>query len=526
MTDGVGLILPQAFVAGAAPLTRRGMLCQGGSGSTGLSSAYTDTVSRFACTLPVTPTRCRFRIRNSNAVANTVHGVAINLNGVWIGVPATSGLTIWGGAFTGAPTQVVAAATIDAGATGAEFVSPWFTNTEITAYQPFGVSLGFTTSTGAQIDSDFCPGLAWGNASVIGVAAQAGNAAVPASGTLTKWIAPLDVRMEYEYVGNNPIGLFLGDSLTMGVLNPLNAAFGLCGPDEEWPHMACLRMAHSSLNGAIDGSSVSTFTGGTSTVAFQRMLDPTFPTLTWPGGCTPDYAVIALGFNDIGLSTTSLATWQTNVASLISALNTLGIFKIIICTVPPGGSGVDANGQHFMSGPLKAAVASGGSIATITVTIVPTTGLGGGGGYPGAAATWNGAKFYLGMPTQSASGTGNGGLDGPFTNGTAAEVTATLTLSTNTGGTAAQAHLIGDAVIGQNEGLRLLYNQWIRQHVIGTIGAFDLSEAVEQPNPTVSGVGQVNWKYFTSGITGPHPFDPSMYEVIASKFAGAFPLGL
>jgi hypothetical protein len=497
------------------------MECLGGSGAAGLTGSFTDAVFRTALTLPVTPTRFRFRIRNSNALGNSAEGAAIPFNGIAIGPPSLAGLTVWGGVFSSAPTTVVGPFTLDAGATGAETVTPWISNATpyISAYQPFGLSFGFTTAGGSVVNWDYGPGMCWVDSSIVGVAAQFANAATPTLGALDKWQQPLDIRIEYEYAGSNPIGLFLGTSLEVGILTPTQVTYGLCGPDETWPKMAGLRMGHAVTNGAVDGARTTTYDGALSAVAWTRLLDPTYPTLVWPGGCTPDYAVISLGVNDAGSLGLPLATFQANIAAIIANLNALGIYKIIMATPPSLGTGLAYYPtNHGMSGPLGTAIAASGSVASTKVTINNTApfaniaGSGGGGGYPGPAADWSGLNFYLGMPSTQ-------NLDGPFTCSSAAATAVLLTLTAS--GTATYAHAVGDAVMGVGEAMRMSYAWWEGQHVLGTLGTFDLAGVVENPVPTVLGPSQVNLKYFGPNNGGPHPQDPGWHEKIAAAFTAA-----
>ena len=60
----------------------------------------------------------------------------------------------------------------------------------------------------------------WHAASNLGIAASgvAGAAGVPAVGgqTASPYQVPFDMRLEFEFVGSNPIGLWIGTSITNG----------------------------------------------------------------------------------------------------------------------------------------------------------------------------------------------------------------------------------------------------------------------------------------------------------------------
>ena len=92
--------------------------------------------------------------------------------------------------------------------------------------------------------------------------------------------------------------------------------------------------------------------------------------------------------------------------------------------------------------------------------------------------------------------------------------------------TPTNAYQVGDPVLGAWEGYRRLYNRWLRQHVLGTMGTLDLAiisegrfgnegYATALNNGTFyqGGQGRPEWYGATAG---PHPQDPSMYEAWAA----------
>jgi hypothetical protein len=111
------------------------------------------------------------------------------------------------------------------------------------------------------------------------------------------------------------------------------------------------------------------------------------------------------------------------------------------------------------------------------------------------------------------------------------------TVLTFTSTTFGQIHQTGDVVMNATEGLRQLYNKWLMQGVPGTVDTFDFNGWVMNPSPVVQfsklsgtgaatwtaqgggipGIEQVNPRWFSTGNTGPHPNDPSMYRAIADR---------
>jgi hypothetical protein len=527
----------QPFVANEAPYTRRSIMPLGNTdGGYGVGYVnYVDFVMRQSFTLPFTPIRYRFRIRNNDVTSNTTHSGAYNMTGIYVGKPASSGLTVWNGSFASAPTSVSTATpgspiVIDSGATGAEYVGPWITSPLPSPNQAFAVSLGFNASSALFNEAIAGPSLMWQSATGTAVSANVG---VTANGSIggtpeTGWGA-LDIRIEWEYIGNNPIGFFVGTSQEAGSINGGAGPWGNVGPDERWPEMAGLRLGHAVINGGIPGATAATWAGTpSSSLCYQRFFDTTYPTLTWPGGCTPDYAVISLGIND-AYTLVTLATFQTNIAAIVANLNSLGIYKIFICTVAPG-----AATAGFSSGALQAARTHAGSPYTTVVLlgdvnnaaqVLPNT------GYPGPATLWTSTTgFWLGIPEL---GTLNGITSNtvPYALTSAAgAVTGNLTLTvpsfTVPSGFDSQ---VGDPCLGGNEGYRKLYNHWLRQHVLGTVGTLDLStisegagyisqyaSALNTSDNYQGGRVKAEWYGATSGL---HPADPSMYEAWANAIS-------
>lgn len=529
------LITPsgQKFVPGALPgNTRRSLLAFGGCGFFGLSTDA-DWVQRLGFTLGQTPTRCRLRIRNHQIIGTPgVSTAPVTLQSVYWGTPAISGKTVWDGVMATTNSVLGAQAAVDMGTT--EFVTPWFTPPATAlANVPQAISIAFTCASGSNIYTDaVIQGLKWAATSGTAQSAQNGNLAAPTGGAAGKGSQDLDIRMEFEYVGNNPQGLFIGDSMTNSSLNSGGLAFNLCGMNEQWPHMAALRMGHCDMNGALSGAKTTDWDGATTTAAWARILaaaDDITAGYTWPGNVPPDYAVILLGTNDSGgTNLFSLATFQANIGTIISNLISLGVNKIFVCTIPPGGTTDKQSGQLLttVTGAQTTVTVVGGTNAT------PGAQVGAGGSYPGLLASWASQAAYLGACTQSNNGISADGQEVTVSNVTTAFTSGNtvLTFSSTTFG---QNHHAGSAVMTQAEGLRQLYNQWIMQGVPGTIATFDVNGWTMNPAPVlqirgltnattgvawgggIPGIEQVNPRWYNSGAVGPHPNDPGFYRAIA-----------
>ena len=522
----------QPFVAGEAPYTRRTILALGGSdGILAIHNTIEDFVTRQSFTLPYTPIRYRFRIRNNDLYTNTTGAGPYNLTGIYVGKPASSGLTAWNGSFASAPTSVSAATpgtpiVIDSGGTGAEYVGPWITTPLPSPNQAFAVSLGFNASSSLFNQTNGAPSQVWQSATTSGTTPSnfVGNTGAPTGGSLLLNYGCLDIRIEWEYIGNNPIGLFIGTSLLGGYTQPgnSNVPYGNVGPDECWPNMVGARTGHAITNGGVGAALTATWDGTpSSSLCYQRFLDPTYPTLVWPGGCTPDYAVIELGIND-ALGGVTLATFQANIATIVANLNSLGIYRIFICTVPP-----TVNTAGSSSGPLNTAIAATAHTSVVMAASMSANGqVVPNGGYPGLAALWPSTTgFWLGTPEMgNLNGLTSNTVPYAITSASGGQSTAlTLTVPSFT---PTNAYEVGDPVLGAWEGYRRLYNRWLRQHVLGTMGTLDLAiisegrfgnegYATALNNGTFyqGGQGRPEWYGATAG---PHPQDPSMYEAWAA----------
>lgn len=520
-----GLILPvgQSFVPTAQlpsvtspPETRRAMVVFGDGSGANPGSGYEDVCCRMGFTLPVTPTRCRFRIRNSDIFANNFIAQSITNTGIWWGTPNIA-QNFWAGDFTVAPTQVYAGSTSDFGTT--ELVTPWFTPPAgAVAYAFQGVSMGFTCGTDGKMNIDEVPGWTWHSATNTGQASSAGNAAVPTGGTASPYIVPFDIRMEYEFVGRNQIGWVLGTSLTNGFLQTTGTAapYGHMGPDNMWTQMAGNRLGHNLINGGIGGGSLASYTTSTSRLSWTRFNDPTTGTLF--GGTFPDYAVIDMGINDSSTNALApLATFQSNYQTLIGQLQSAGFSKIVACTVPAGFlTEYFGSLTTFQTGVLASAVTAGSGKTSISLNAIGTT-------YPvlnyasapggGPVATTQGGRWYDAANTQTNSVwlelPASGIAEGPFTITAIASGVMTIVSSTF-----AFAHAQGAPVLATREGFRQNYNHWLRQLPPGIVGVIDFAKVSE-----ASGLPPIykNWYYY-SQADDIHPNTPALYNAMAQEF--------
>lgn len=440
----------------------------GTNGSLTTSGAASEVAVRNISAIPVTPTRYRFRIRNYSVKQNLVGGGPLTGTGIWIGSPAynASGDNRWIGNFSGAPTQVVNAFTLDASAN--EFVSAWVTNTTaITARVPFVVSTGYSNAGGGGAVAVYSDAV--GGISFIGVGASttANATGAPSSLTPNKW-SYFDTRLEYEYTtavdgsGNPavPVGVFVGDSITLGMTGLATADLG---QHETYPGSAGLARGFAAINMGVNSAKTSDWLNVNSVYWTRFDLATT----------VPDFGAILIGINDVTTSVTA-ATMEANILTIIGELNTLGVTKVYLGTILPDG--------------WNSPISVGGSTVTNTsktVTVGTTLGLAANMPITGTGIPASTTITSIDSPTQvtiSAAGTATN---------------AALTLSAGATGvpTAAQ------------EAVRLAVNQWIRSLPDGVIAVWDFDKAL-----AVSAMpGTADPAYIS---IYPHP-DPGGYQRMA-----------
>jgi len=393
------------------------------------------------------------------------------------------------------------------------------------------MSVGLTCVTDSKMTWEQTPGWTWRGATGAGCAAAAGGAGVPiGTGVAFPYTTTLDIRLEYEYVGSNQIGIFPGTSLTNGFLQTITtvAPYGSMGPASCWPQLGSARLGHCPMNGGVGGASAPVFTSAAA-IAWTRFLSPESGQTAF--ACTPDYAVIDLGINDSasalanGTLPYTLAQLQTNVLAIIAILQGFGINKILIATCPPGFlTEFFGSLTTFQTGILATAIPPGATLAIVMNAAGANAGASPGGGYPGLAGAWFDAgnagavkgQAWVGLPSSGVPGTsvGKGAGEGPCTITSVAGF-PTLTI---TSFTFLNTHAVGEPVFATREGYRQQYNYWMRCGVPGTIGTIDMARVCEIPAGAAAlGVTQKH-PYFYGDVDDIHPNTPAMYHAMAREF--------
>ena len=343
------------FVDGAAPLTRRSTLVVNSPHVIRAAAALSLT-QRHLLTLPIQPTRARLLIGNRLLLANPNDAALTTpatINGVWVGKPVyntVNNYRQWTGDFTAAPAQLWSGGVVPVD--GSDLVSPWFAAADLptTPGDPMLVSLGITTTnSGTGIGLDGSTQVAWCNGA--DRADDQTISSAPGYSAPYNQQALLDVRIEYEFVGTQRIGVVLGDSITAGSSGgdwTAQAAGTLS--HQSWPGQAALRGGFSLINLGVPSAPLENFNSTTRRAISRVDLATT----------VPDFAIVALGTNND-------AQIESNVpkfAAVIDTVRALGIKEIYVATLTPR---LDLTPGKF--GRLAASAAAGATSISSTISI-------------------------------------------------------------------------------------------------------------------------------------------------------------
>lgn len=311
--------VPTGMAFADAVGTRRSTLCVTNPRLVGGPSTF-DWTQRFLTCIPVSTTRWRMRVANRDR-QSTIYTSPGTVTSVWTGLPtlAISGSWRWDGNFTAAPTQVWAGGTIPTD--GTELVSPWITATNFTAGQQMLISMGVTVAnsgTGVIFDETTQTYRLIASGS-----SHAGDTVLSGSARTAAGVM-FDIRIEYEYAGTEPIGLFVGDSITSGFGDgDTNGESGLHG-FESFPGVAGMAGRFNYINAGATAYTAALWQPSTLWIWNRLDLATT----------VPDFAVIALGTNDISGSLPS-GTYKANLGAVVNIVKAKGIKKIFLATIPP-----------------------------------------------------------------------------------------------------------------------------------------------------------------------------------------------
>ena len=253
-----------------------------------------------------------------------------------------------------------------------------------------------------------------------------------------------------------------------------------------------------------------TTTTPSSDLAFQRFFSPESGYTAF--ACTPDYAVIGLVLVDsIDAGSNPLATYKTNLETLIYRLNALGIKEIFLATGPPGYQ------SNLLSNCWEAGALATGITAAQPSTLTLAASTGGPGysnGQPGPANSWYQGtggpwNLYIGTPENPITNGGPLALSGATGGG----VGTSLVLSVSGYGGNVTAP-VGTPVLTASEYYRQLINQFVRSLPPGIRGILDFDALATSQFYYPSATGRQEF-YANDGQV--HPHNLGLYGLMASQ---------
>jgi hypothetical protein len=429
------------------------------------NTAGADLNTRFLFAFPVAPTRFRLRMRNYSALNDTA-GTGTATVTAFHGTPATPDSSFayrWKGAFAASPTQITfggnTSGTLSA---GDELTSDWITNTTYTTGQPVVFSIGYASiyNVLTAAGSDSCGGV---SLYASGAAANANALTITGPNALVY----VDTRIEYEYStdflanGNvrNPVVLFVGDSITAG---HLQSDYSTSGPwnykIDTFPEQVGLRANYGIVNAGVGQSRIrqSPISGTTSGWDQVTSAAHVFLSRFDLSTTVPDAAVVMLGTNDCGAGTPQTYTnIISSYSTVISNLRSLGIARIYLCTIPPGGRGL----------PLSLTGNANNNSKTITNLSSTRT-------------------LTIGMPV-TGTGIGTGSIVDAILSDTSVSVSVSTTAPI-TGGALSFGSASPDYATDAAETLRQQLNTWIRTKPGNATSVYDVASVLESSLPGIA----------------------------------------
>lgn len=303
--------LPGGWAGGVKGM-RRAEFTFAGGGNSQFSGNLVDSHQRLLFKLPVATTRWRLRIGN-NMPDGTLTSGACSVTGVYLGTPVVDSTGAPTGAFTAAPTSVIAP--FSTNADGSDLRTAWITasGSQIAANTLAGLSIGWTATSGQVIQNG---GAKMWYSTGTGKNADAATAAPALS---TAQTTAFNIAIEYEFAGTNQVGLVIGDSLTDGYFTSATL-LALDTYHQNYSQRASIPIITTADYGSNANEWVTL-----SQERWQRIL---------ASGHTIDFAVVDLGSNDANNGAT-LAAFQGYVSSIVANVRSLGINRIYFNTIAP-----------------------------------------------------------------------------------------------------------------------------------------------------------------------------------------------
>lgn len=287
--------------------------------------AQTDVVDRRPVRLPVTTSRWRLHVRNSGSDGAGYAGV-FSYRGVYFGRHSRSSVGAMTGNFTAAPVSALGAFTTPAD--GSEYVSGWVTDASLQFQENVEHLLSFGWTCPAATTMIRTSTQSWVDYGAAGKSLMFSQQTIGSTASIS--VGWMHYWIEYEYVGAQPTGLAVTDSIGDGYLGT-NGALGT------WPHLVAVRNGTPILAIGITGSKAADWT---SAVLYRWTRWGIGTSLT-----APTFGIVALGGNDI-YNGVAVATVQANIKTVMDNVRALGATKVYVATITPRTSGDATNNTN------------------------------------------------------------------------------------------------------------------------------------------------------------------------------------
>jgi lysophospholipase L1-like esterase len=315
----------------ATRTARRVTLSLGAPRNNNAAGALANWAERIPIRVPRTTVRWRLRIGNrtlSPTGASASFTQQFVLGDVYLG--DVGALTADGrpqGTWAANPVKVLDGATLKSD--GSDWVSPWVTDPALQFGPATARQIGITLTASNNGNGSATTSAHFGFRSTTAGINSVNHTQLTRAGFVGNTLA-LDKRIEYEIVENDPIGLLIGASGDEGY----NLTVGLDGGGgyevlpvwETWAGVHGMRTKTHWVNAAIVGATQTPFLDRTALPYTRFDLSTT----------VPDFALLSLGGNS-ALNGASLASIKSEVATVVSQVQALGIKTIYLATICPAG---------------------------------------------------------------------------------------------------------------------------------------------------------------------------------------------
>lgn len=320
LADEFSLLYQQLAAVAPAPVTRTLTYTNGGMGGGGAyptpsSGTITQLGLRHVVHIPIATTRWRIKLRNYVVATGSNGAAALTGQGIVFGEHAPNSVGENTGNFKGGTASTIVSGTFSVPNTTDFYMSPWVTDPAL-QFRPdktFVVGWGFTCAAqqlqgGVNEAFQLSTSAAGLNSATTGGSSGAGS---------TYKGTPIDFQIEFESTSTKKAFLLIGDSIAEGGVGVKGTVYTTtvrpCPIYRSYPHRWAEQHGHLM-------QSIAQF--NTTTADWANTSGDRW-TRTDMSNAKFDGAFIALGSNDMSTAGLSLATYQTNMATIVAKVRSI-----------------------------------------------------------------------------------------------------------------------------------------------------------------------------------------------------------